>query len=269
MMDYHVHSNYTEDAEGSIEDYCKSAEEKDIKEIAFTNHLIVKNVLPSQKFKAEKIPEYIEDIESNRERFNVKIKAGLEVDYWKSEHKIIEDILNRHPFDFILGTVHFIDGHLISGTKEDASEFFKNKTMLEIYRAYFIRVIETVESQLFDVLAHPDYIRKNVVRYFGQELPFEEYRKDVEKVVEALVDNKVGIEINTCGYHHGIGDFFPSLEFLKLCIENGVKVVTIGSDAHTPSRVGDRFEEAAERLKKLGRREIFSFDKRKPKEMPL
>lgn len=186
MIDYHVHSNYTKDAEGSIEDYCRSATEKNIKEICFTNHFIAKNVLPLIDFRVEKIPEYIKDVESNRKRFNLTIKAGLEVDYWKSEHRIIEGILNEYQFDFILGCVHFIDDYVISGTKEDAAEFFKNKTMLEIYRTYFMRVIETVESGLFDVLAHPDYIRKNVIRCFGQELPFEKYREYAEKACPSI-----------------------------------------------------------------------------------
>jgi len=269
MIDYHVHSNYTDDAEGSIEDYCRSAAEKNIEEICFTNHFIAKDILPQIRFKVEKIPDYIKDVESNRKRFNLTIKAGLEVDYWRSEHKAIEDILDRYPFDFILGSVHFIDDHVISGYKEDAAKFFRNKSMLEIYRAYFMRVIEIVESGLFDVLAHPDYIRKNVIMCFGQELPFEKYREYAEKAVEALVDNNTGIEINTSGYFHGINDFYPSLEFLKLCIERGVKTITIGSDAHTPSKVGDRFEEAVERLKRAGCKKISSFDKRKPKELPL
>ena len=39
MYDYHVHSNYSFDAEGSIDDYCRVAISKGLEEIAFTTHV--------------------------------------------------------------------------------------------------------------------------------------------------------------------------------------------------------------------------------------
>jgi histidinol-phosphatase (PHP family) len=270
MIDYHIHTDYTADAKGKVEDYCKAAEEKNIEEIAFTNHFIISQMnVRGNTIKFEEIPKHLEEIELAKKKFDVKIKAGLEVDYWKSKHKEIEGTLDNYPFDFLLGSVHFIDGYIVNGSKEDALEFFKNRSMAEIYEAYFARVMETIASRLFDVLAHPDYIRKNVFKCFGKELPFEKYRRTAEKVVELLVDNNVGIEVNTSGYFHDMGDSFPSPDFLKLCLESGVKVVTIGSDAHTPSRVGDKMTEGMQKLKDVGYKKIFLFNKRKPKETRL
>ncbi|MFH8132529.1 MAG: histidinol-phosphatase, partial [Candidatus Aenigmatarchaeota archaeon] len=72
---------------------------------------------------------------------------------------------------------------------------------------------------------------------------------------------------NTSGFFHGVNDFFPSYEFLKLCLDSGVKIVTIGSDAHLPERTGDRIKEALERLKEVGFKKIYCYDKRKKKGM--
>ncbi|MEM5793705.1 MAG: histidinol-phosphatase [Candidatus Aenigmatarchaeota archaeon] len=268
MIDYHLHTDYTQDAKGKVEDYCKVAKERNLKEIAFANHFnIIKLNLPGESILPQQIPEHFQNIEKARKEFGLKIKFGLEVDYWSSEHGRIEKVLKEHEFDFLLGSVHYVGNILIAGKLEDSIGFFKNKSLQEAYRIYFDRVIETVESNLFDVLAHPDYIRKNAKKFFGKELPFEKYRKLVEKVIEALLTNDTGIEINTSGFFHGINDFFPSYEFLKLCLESGVKVVTVGSDAHLPERVGDRIKEALERLKEIGFRKIYYYDKRKKKGM--
>lgn len=270
MIDYHIHSGYTWDVEGKLEDFCRAAEQKEIKEIGFVNHFIIINLnKPGMTIEPEEIAKYLEDLELAKKKFNVRIKAGLEVDYWKSRHREIEEILDNHQFDFLLCSAHYLDGILVGATKEEASKFFGNKNLIEIYQAYFSRVIETVESQLFDVLAHPDNIRRNVIRCFGRELLFERYRKDVEKVVEVLADNKVGIEVNSSGYFHGTGDSFPSSDFLKICFENGVKVVTVGSDAHSPSRVGSDLDKVIEKLKEVGFRKISSFDKRKSRELEI
>lgn len=270
MIDYHMHTDYTEDAEGKVEDYCKIADKKGIEEIAFTNHFIIINKnKPRWTIMPGEIAKHLKDIESAKKKFNVKIKTGLEVDYWKARNKEIDDVLSNHQFDFLLGSVHYIGDYLIGGTKEEASEFFKNKSMIEIYEAYFARVVETIESQLFDVIAHPDYIRKNIVKCFGKELSFEEYRKSAEKVIEALIDNKVGIEVNSSGYFHGLGDSFPTSDFLKTCLESGVKVITIGSDSHRPSTVGSNLKKVVEKLTKNDCKKICSFDKRKPRKIDI
>ncbi len=270
MIDYHLHTDYTWDARGKVEDYCKVAKEKNFREIAFTNHFnILKLKIPGQSILPVQIQEHFKNIERAREEFNLKIKAGLEVDYWRSEHAKIEKILNEYEFDFLIGSVHYVDGILVGGPLKEAIKFLKNKSMFEVYKLYFDRVIETVESNLFDVLAHPDYIRKNAVKFFGRELPFERYRELVEKVIEALLANNMGIEINTSGFYHRINDFFPSLEFLQLCLEAGIKIITVGSDAHSPERVGDRIKEALQRLKEVGFKKICLFKRRKSKEIPI
>ena len=47
-------------------------------------------------------------------------------------------------------------------------------------------------------------------------------------------------------------------------LELGGEIVTMGSDAHDPSRVGDRFSEVQERLRTLGLRYICTFSQMEP-----
>ena len=48
----------------------------------------------------------------------------------------------------------------------------------------------------------------------------------------------------------------------------GGKLITLGSDAHTPQGLGIHFDDTAKYLKSLGVNEIFYFEGRKPKSDP-
>lgn len=271
LVDYHIHTNYTRDAIGTVEEYCKKAQELGLNEIAFTNHLIFpkfKNIPGIEKAEVSKmtidpdqIASHYQEIEKAREQFNLKIKFGLEIDYFEDYEKEIEEVIKSHPFDFILGSVHFIGGFVI-GDPNGAIEFFRGRDVLEAYKNYFSGLKKAIESRLFNVMAHPDIIRKYAVQYAN--IPFEKYRGQVEDVVKALVKNEVGIELNTYGYIHPVNDSYPSIEFLKICKESGVKTVTIGSDAHAPAHLGSELEKGIEKLKSAGYKEITLFNRRKP-----
>jgi len=271
-IDYHVHTDYTPHATGTVKEYCEMAKKIGIKEIAFTNHLILPKLgtiprsnLEMATMRVEQIPEYLREIEEARKQFNIKIRFGMEVDYFEDSEAKIEKVISDYPLDFILGSVHYVDGLVISMPPSYSSKIFPGKDIFQLYMKYFSKLKKAVESQLFDVMSHLDIIRKNTVQY--SNIPFEKYRKQAEAVANSLVDNGVGIEMNTFGYVHPVKDSYPSLEFLKICKNSGVKIVTIGSDAHSPSRLGADLERGIEKLKKAGYEKIYLFNQRKPKEL--
>lgn len=273
-VDYHVHTNYTGDATGTIEDYCEMAEKSGIKEIASTNHLnfskfkilpeLEASKAPIVSIRVEEVRKIYEEIEKAREQFGIKIKFGMEIDYFEVHESKIKKLINDYPFDFILGSVHFIDGFCLSESGS-ANKLFQRGNVLQIYIQYFSKLKKAIESQLFDVIAHPDIVRRFAVQY--ADVPFEKYRKHVEAVVNSLVESGVGIEMNTYGYVHPVRDSYPSLEFLKICKDFGVKIITIGSDAHSPSKLGSGLEKGIEKLKKAGYEKICLFTQRKQKEL--
>ncbi|MEM2083779.1 MAG: histidinol-phosphatase [Nitrososphaerota archaeon] len=267
-IDYHVHTEYTWDAKGNVEDYCKIAEHKGIEEIVFTNHFIpfLLNV-PKGSITKDGIEKHFKEIEEARKKYNLKIKIGLEIDYNIAYEKIIENILNEYQFDFILGSIHFIDGIDIIGNQ--SSMFFKDKNMNEAYERYFSELKKIVKSGLIDVLAHPDYIRRSAIKYYGEDFIFEDNKNIIEELLDLMIKNDVGLEINTSGYRHGLNDSFPKLEFLKFCFKKGLRKITIGSDAHSPEYLTIFLEKGIEKIKNVGYNEICIFNKRKPSWVPI
>lgn len=56
----------------------------------------------------------------------------------------------------------------------------------------------------------------------------------------------------------------PSRDILELYKQMGGEIITVGSDAHRPERVGDRIDEAYDLLKDIGFNYVTTFKERKP-----
>jgi histidinol-phosphatase (PHP family) len=79
--------------------------------------------------------------------------------------------------------------------------------------------------------------------------------------MKTLAQNGKGMEINTSGVDR-VGDFLPSIDFIKRFRELGGEIITVGSDAHDTSRVGQHISEALEIAKDVFGY-VCTFEKRK------
>jgi len=164
-FDYHVHERHSTYASTtSITDAVKTAELKGLSEIAFTTHLVTGGPDIGFGIQPNKIPEYLEEIYSTQEGTNVTLRTGLEVDYFPEEEHNIEHLTDEYQFDFVLGSVHRVNG-LNVATKEDAFTYFSGKPLSESIQEYFGVWNQAIESGLFDVMAHPDYFKKSLPRW--------------------------------------------------------------------------------------------------------
>jgi len=267
--DFHIHERHSCDARGaSVESYCRVAEEKGIDEIGFATHLIITGPDVKYSIAPEQIPEYFKEIETAQSTTNVKLRIGLEVDYFPEEERRIASILDNYPFDFILGSLHSVQGHNI-GSKKGITAFLAGRRIEEALDIYYDCWRKAVESGLFDVMAHPDYFRRHFDTVRATPLAFEEYGSSVFEAFESLKSCRVGVEVNSSGYRHGIGDCYPTLGFLKAVKDVGVETVTIGSDSHSVEQLGMGLGDAIKRLEEAGYSHICVFEGRKNKRLSL
>lgn len=87
--------------------------------------------------------------------FPIKIKWGLEVCYFPEYEKLIRDILNSFPFDFAVGSIHWVEGFGF----DHKAEFWNGIDTEELYRKYYSLMLRLVKSGLFSGVAHPDSIK--------------------------------------------------------------------------------------------------------------
>ena len=267
-FDYHVHETYSSDARDSrVEDYIKVAEQRGIEEITFTTHEIITGPYAYFGVQLEEVQQYIDNIHRLDETTDVRLRVGLEVDYFSEAQREIEALLDEYPFDFILGSIHFIGDYDV-GSRKDAPAYFGGRSLKEATTEYFRFWIEAVQSGLFDSMAHPDYWRRFLYLVRKEPVLLSEYGL-LGEAVDSLVSYNVGIEVNTGGRRHEHGIQYPIREFLETAHQAGLKRVTLGSDSHIPDHLGYWLADAVDLLKDIGFTHISSFEARKHKANPI
>lgn len=267
-FDYHVHESYSSDARSStVERYIEEAEKKGIEEIAFTTHQIISGHDWDFGVQPDEISSYVDNIQRLDETTDVKLLVGLEMDYFPDFERELEALLDEIPFDFILGSTHYIGKHDV-GARKNAPSFFGGRSLLEATSEYFSFWRRAVESGLFDVMAHPDYWRRFLHTVREEPFGFSDYGL-VEEAIDSLISYDVGIEVNTSGRRHEHHIQYPIREFLEAVHQAGLKKITIGSDSHLPQHLGYWLPEAVDLLKDVGFKHISSYKSRKNTHHPI
>lgn len=275
MHDYHVHPNYSIDAEGSVDEFCEAAVKKGLEEIAFTTHLDTDkttddcHVLVRGKRMDTLSGEWLEDYEATirtacdayKEK-GLRVLLGVEVDYIPEIESLLPEQFYSTDFDIILGATHLID-HIAISAGNRAGEAFKKNSLEELGGKYYARLLEAIETDLFDVLAHLDLYRRHGQAFYGEAIRniWKLYLKDL---TNAMKRHRVGFEVNTSSLKRGQRNPMPEEDIIKAFKKAGIVIVTTGSDAHTPSDVGAGIAEATDLLRKVGYSSITTFDHRKP-----
>jgi histidinol-phosphatase (PHP family) len=114
----------------------------------------------------------------------------------------------------------------------------------------------------YDVLGHLTYISKVAAHPDPKPVYYEEYREIFDEILRILARKGKGMEINSSGVDR-CGDFLPMKQFFVRFKELGGEIVTIGSDAHDTTRVGQYADRACEILKDVFGY-VCTFEDRKP-----
>ncbi|MDK2835809.1 MAG: histidinol-phosphatase family [Thermosediminibacterales bacterium] len=244
--DYHIHPDYSTDASPvKIYDYCYRALELGFTEICFTTHLELDPIQHCSPHDLTWLDSYFNEIVQAEKDFKasgLKVKAGIEVGYKKGLEKDIEKIVKEYPFDFVLGAIHRLNNISISSMKESPL-YFRSRSLAELRFDYFTTLKEAVKSGLFDSIAHIDIYRRYGIKHYGPDV-LTVHRGVIEPIFKEMARKGMGLEINTSSRRRGLKEFHPSREIISLAAKAGIKVFTVGSDAHSLDELGDNIEEA-------------------------
>jgi histidinol-phosphatase (PHP family) len=236
------------DAEGKLEDIIRIARVRGLAEIGVADHFHPGG--PEYSMRYEELQEYVRRVRSLRETNDFPVKLGIEVDFIPSLQSEIERIVRTEPFDYVIGSVHFIDSWGFDNAKYISQ--YEKWDMALLYETYFGLVQQCARSRLFNIVGHVDIIKK-----FG-------YRPKVDvtdvfvSTVDVLKECEVCVEVNTRGLMMPCREIYPSKEFLELCFDKGIPI-TLGSDAHKPEDVGRDFDQALKLIRDVGYENIVRF----------
>ncbi len=253
IPDYHIHTKASPDAKGSMEEYVRAAKKKNISEIGFSDHILLRQVEGFYGFSVKLMPSYVKELSALRERSELPIKLGVEVDFFPTEIESIREFVHEHPFDYVIGGIHTI-GELVIDNPSSIVEHAKRDPS-QCYCEYFDLVKQLSRCRLFDVLAHPD-----LIKIFGM-VPKEDFLSVLRDAADEIAKSNICAEINTKGLRRPCKEIFPSSQFLKILYSYNVPI-TFGSDAHEPREIGYKFRLAAKLAKKAGYTNVCTFDSR-------
>jgi histidinol-phosphatase (PHP family) len=204
-------------------------------------------------------PAYAAEIEALRSKYRDQITIRMGMEFGMQTHTIpqYEKLFSAYPFDFIILSVHQVED------KEFwTQDFQRGRTQEEYNLRYYDEILALVQKyHNYSVLGHLDLIsRYDEAGYF----PFEKIRPIVTKILETVIADGKGIEINTSSHRYGLSDLTPSVDILHLYRELGGRILTIGSDSHRREHLGAYILDTMEEAKKLGFEEIYTFDHMRP-----
>lgn len=182
-------------------------------------------------------------LEARQQYPEIEIKFGVEVENNPRCYPQMEEILNTLEFDFVIGSVHLVQGVPVTASMQ--KPFLAKQEPNRFYQQYYEEMARFVEWGRFDVLGHADIIRRYMVELHPGFKPLLPY--DVLRNVFTLLRNRgQGLEINTGGLFEAPQETYPTPELLNLALDCGIERFTLGSDAHKPENLGRGFGRIAD-----------------------
>ena len=250
---YHTHSNWC-DGRDSTERMALAAVEKGFAVLGFSSHAMLPGSFLDWTLTPEKALRYAAEVRELAARFapRLRILCGVEADYLPGEAEPSRAAYAAIAPDYIIGSVHFVrasDGAAVAvdasprELADDIRDHFGGSAEA-LVQAYFAAVRESLAFD-FDVVGHPDLVRKFNLKhpYFDESASW--YREELERTSDAIAASGKMVEVNTGAISRGwLDDAYPSAEFRALLRRRGVRFV-LGSDAHSADALDCAFDRFA------------------------
>jgi histidinol-phosphatase (PHP family) len=277
LTDYHTHLRpddlNTSPAEryfteANVDRYLEMARERGISELGFSEHVYrFRQALEVWRhpfwelYAVDDLDAYCDFVQAMKDDGR-PVKLGLEVDWIPGREEQIAELIAERPFDYIVGSVHFVAEGAVDHEGYDA---WRDAGPDEVWSAYFRMLGEAAGSGLYDILAHPDLVK---VWGSARPLPERDPRTFYELALEGIASSGVAVEVSTAGLRKPVGEIYPAPDLLELCLAAG-NPVALSSDAHEPTQIGHAYDAAVALLRALGVERLSVFSDRRRSEEPL
>ena len=229
-LDFHLHTDQSPDADVPIDDYAAQAVARGIAEIAITDHVDFVPGAPAYAFAT--FAQRERTVRAAAERWGdrgVAIRFGVEVTYDRAHEADIRDHLARHPYDYVIGSVHVYADSPYQASRVAA--WTAGRPLAEIVAPYFDEVRAAIRSGLFDTIGHLDFVKRYLVPHVTPA-DLAAAPELYEPLLAALVETGTALEVNTSGLRQAARETYPAGPIVERYRVLGGTAVSAGSDAH-------------------------------------
>ena len=261
--DLHTHTPLCRHAVGEPVDYARQAATLGLTEIGFSDH----SPMPQDDFDNwrmldRQLDEYVAKVLQAQQEFpQLTIRLALEVDYLPGHEEWIRQLATRHPWDYFIGSVHYLADSWDIDNPAKISEWRK-RDAFAVWKAYFERLAQAAASGLFEIIGHADLPKKFGIR------PAQDCTPLYESFLAAAARSGCAIELNTAGLRKDCREIYPCRSLLEIAFAKNVPI-TFGSDAHAPEEIGLNLAEAVALARSVGYTQTCRFHQRQREIVPL
>jgi histidinol-phosphatase (PHP family) len=219
LFDCHLHSTISPDAQSPIRDMCRSAVRKGASVICFTEHYDLNPADSGYRYYNHE--KFTSEIEHARSVYSEKIEILSGIEFSEPHQYPGEfEMMTGKNFDFILGSVH-----TINGTWAGAGDVLRKYTSQEFFELHYEETLKMVQFGGFDALPHMDFPRRFLEGCAEPD-------GVITQILSALIRSGISLELNSSPLRKGKDFALPSPAILQKYKDLGGKYVTLGSDAH-------------------------------------
>lgn len=259
VPDYHMHTPRCNHASGSIIDYAEAALHHGLHEIGISDHSPMPHGFDAEwRMDRCELDNYLEEVyqvQAIMRPRGLTVRCGLEADYHPSAVDYIQSLLAYHDWDYVIGSVHFIDNWGFDNP--DEQDGWGRWDLTEAWCAYFDAVAESASVGLFDIIGHPDLLKK-----YGHCQPDDSAVHAAEdRMLQAVKSADITLEISAAGLRKPVAEIYPR----SLMVGKAAKLkipFAYGSDAHAPQDVSHAMQDCLQCLNQHGIQHIAYFTQR-------
>jgi histidinol-phosphatase (PHP family) len=256
LTSYHNHTTWS-DGKTSLPAMVEGARAAGLDELGISDHCVLapSGLEVEWSMPLERVGDYVAELREAAATAGLTLRIGIEADFFPETVDDLRDRLAPFPFDYVIGSVHYVDGFPIDDNAarwEALSEAERN----QVWRGYWERIGQMAGSGVYDFAAHLDLPKK-----FGFR-PTIDLGKEARAALDALAAADVAIEINTAGWSLPAREAYPSLELLRAARERQIPLL-INADAHRPEHLTHHFDRARNLARRAGYDELIRYEKRR------
>ncbi|SRR6266487_183487 len=197
------------------------------------------------------IPQYIEAVQTAAHDASLDVRLGLEVDFVPEKNKQIQAPLQDYNWDFLIGSVHEIDGQQFEQDGERSREEGE-----ALWLRYYQLLRAAVQSGAFSLISHPVRLR-TTNPYLPPTLD-----QELEQLAADATRQDVALEINGYDVLH-----YPDMveRLARACVLHHTPI-SVGSDAHNPKQIAQAHTQTEALLHKAGITRVRIWRERTPEE---
>lgn len=268
FYDMHCHTYYSRDSEADPVEILACARERHILGVAFTDHCETRHYpRPSANISGVRDSNaFVRTLPQTP----VRVFSGVEMAGYLQNPEVTARVLDSLDADVLLGTQHGVFSGDFSQVETFARVDFSAFDTEELYaflRYYYETILETVTHQKMDILAHFSLPARYVIGKYGLSFDLGLLRPQTDAVLAEIIRRGIALEVNTSGMtlRSSYPSPMPDRPILERYRAMGGRLITLGSDAHDPDRIGIGFCEAWQMLRQIGFTHLYYYENRIPK----